>query len=335
MLNDFFENAGTKRQFHCFIIDGDVVALTRRDLAGVSLASSRPFRRVLKARAYFGVGRAPFLKLFDDVGIHAGGREQLRVFPYVVAGDVFVTRRRSIRVLGYAAPEISSHCELRVLLQPSRQKRLCDGAPRLTGKRLEHRCPRLANHDRRADILVGTPPLRGVFRSDAWIRRLQRLDHGNQKSRRFGSSAFAIQVLELANHIDPVHGSAVAVPVVAIVEEHLQLIPRRVEVLVGQRSASHPRRTIRDIDRSWSRRSRNYIEPSPCFAGRPKQFAATSFKTKLLSHLPSLHQLPELCGIRFQRQIGRPTYVSALYVRFEKLAPGVPPFIEVRDDATW
>jgi hypothetical protein len=60
-------------------------------LANTSFASGRPFRRVLKARAHFGVSRAPFLKLSDDIGIYTGCQKEWCGFPCVTTGDIFVT----------------------------------------------------------------------------------------------------------------------------------------------------------------------------------------------------------------------------------------------------
>src|SRR5207247_6356541 len=115
----------------------------------------------------------------------------------------------------------------------------------------------------RIDILAGTPPLRHVFWSNPWVGRLHGLDQGHQEPSRFRSSAFPVQVLEPTDHVDPVYGKAVAVPVIAAVEEHLQLIPGRVEVLVGQRTAAHARRAVRNVDRGRSRPRWNRVETGP------------------------------------------------------------------------
>ena len=128
---------------------------------------------------------------------------------------------------------------MRVLLQPGRKERLCDSALRIVGKRLEHRRPDCVDHDGRIDILAGTPSLRKVFWANARIGRLHRLDQGHEQSRGLRSSAFRVQVLEPADDVDPIDRKAIAVPVIAAVEEQLQLVPARVEVLVGQRAAAH------------------------------------------------------------------------------------------------
>ena len=83
-------------------------------------------------------------------------------------------------------------------------------------------------------------------------------------------------------------------PVIAAVEEHLQLIPRRVEVLVRQCTPAHARRSIRNVDGRGRCRRRNRIEPGPRFAGRSEQLPPPSFKAKFLSDLPGLHELPKL-----------------------------------------
>src|SRR3989442_9499766 len=62
----------------------------------------------------------------------------------------------------------------------------------------------------------------------------------------------------------------------------------------SQRSAAHSSRAVRDIDCGWSRRFGNRVEPGARFATHAKQFAPSSLQAKLLSHLPRLHELPEL-----------------------------------------
>src|SRR5881409_1908294 len=104
---------------------------------------------------------------------------------------------------------------------------------------------------------------------------------------------------------------------IAAIEQHLQFIPRCIEVLVGQCAAAHPRGSIRNIDCGGSRCSRDYVEPGPGFATLSKQFASSSLETEFLSHFPGLDQLPELGCIGFRRQIRRPSY-PALNIRFEK-----------------
>ena len=120
---------------------------------------------------------------------------------------------------------------------------------------------------------------------------------------------------------------------IAAIQQHLQRIPRCVEVFIGQRAAAHSRGSVRNVDGSGSRRRWNRVEPAPGFSTFPKEFASSSLEAKFLSHLPGLDELPELGGIRLCCQIGRPSH-PALDVRLEKRGPSVPPFVEGGNNAT-
>src|SRR3954464_4183611 len=114
--------------------------------------------------------------------------------------------RRSVTAVRGTDTEVFAEGIPKVLVQPCRKERFRNGAPHVAGKRLEHWRKGCVDQYRRVHVLVGTPPLRVIRRSNAGIGRLHCLRQADQQPCWFGSSALAVQVLETTDQVKPIYG---------------------------------------------------------------------------------------------------------------------------------
>src|SRR5207237_4064124 len=90
---------------------------------------------------------------------------------------------------------------------------------------LKHRRPHRADHDAGIDVVIRPPTLLEIIGTQAGIGRLQRFDYGHEESRRLRLVCQRMKLEEPANHIYPIHRSALSVLMIAATQDDLQLIP--------------------------------------------------------------------------------------------------------------
>src|SRR5207249_5841454 len=112
--------------------------------------------------------------------------------------------------------------------------------------RCEYWFPNCTNQDARIYLLLRPPTLPVVVGTQARIGGLQRFGYGHQEPRRLRLVRLGMQVVEAPDHINPIHGSAIAVLMVAAVQDDLQFVPGGHEIFVGQRAATDSSRSIRN-----------------------------------------------------------------------------------------
>src|SRR5205823_712775 len=138
--------------------------------------------------------------------------------------------------------------------------------------------PKRTDHDAGINVLVRLPTLPEVVGTQTGIGRLQRFGYGHKEPDRFRLVGLGKEVVELADEIHPIHRSPTPVLMIAAIQNNLQLIPSRGEILVGSRHY----RQLRPAHPG----SRRLTEQSP------PEWCCTSYGNRRLSLRGRGHVLP-------------------------------------------
>src|SRR6266478_4459131 len=249
---------------------------------------------VLETCCTVGECNSPLQQALDQVGSDAGITESLSRLPYLPAADIPVGAGRSVGLRRQPKGQVLRHRVLEVLIHPCGKQRPGQSPMNLNGHGFEDWRPNRTDHDSWVDVLVRPPTLPEVVRAQMGIGRLQRFGYSHKEARWLRLVCLDIQVEEPADQIRPVHRTAISVLMMAAIQDDLQLIPGRCEIFVGQCATAHSGGTIGDEGCRRRGLCRNGVAPRAGIRGRPKEVAPASLKSKLLHHLPCLHQLPQL-----------------------------------------
>src|SRR5215469_16072163 len=165
------------------------------------------------------IGDTPFRQTVDQIIGDSGSTECSCRHPYLSTADIATGILRFVVAFQRTHRQVLRDRILHSLIQPRGKQRLGKSAAHLERKRLEERSPLGADHDAWIDVLVGTPSPAIVTRAQVRVCRLQSFRDGDEKTHRLGLVGLQVEIVELADEVDPIDRGPIAMTVIATVHD--------------------------------------------------------------------------------------------------------------------